>query len=209
VPIRAKHRKRYKLVPCALAPDGQVISPEEAVRGNLHRCPECNNALSLRLSKLQNPYFAHTTKAKCKLEHSSVVLAKHVLHWVLTRWIKGNGDPVEVQPFCEKRYELPREEIHQIKLNHSIRIYPKRTLHSHLSLLDRHGYPILHIEIRDKPRIRHIKHPSWLEVSAEEVLSNPYLLSSLNPHMNFSTSMPTQLNLFDFAPPYPSLPNHH
>jgi hypothetical protein len=67
----------------------------------------------------------------------------------------------------------------------------------------------LHIEIRDKPRIRHIKHPSWLEVSAEEVLSNPYLLSSLNPYTNFSTSMPTQLNLFDFAPPYPSLPNHH
>jgi hypothetical protein len=193
--IRSKYRKRYRMIPYALGLNGKIVLPQEAHPGELHRCPECKGKLILRTSKLKKPYFAHSRKGKCKLNTSPVALAKHVLQITLREWMKGVGDPIEIQAFCDSRFELPRHEIHQIKTNHRIRIN-QRTLLSHLSLLDRYGLPILHIELRDRPRKRHIKHPSWLEVSVEEVLSNPYLLSPLNPNRDFLSPNPIQLSLF-------------
>ncbi|TCW41604.1 competence protein CoiA-like protein [Laceyella sacchari] len=194
--IRSKYRQRYRMIPYGLGPNGEIVTPQEAQPGKSHHCPECKKRLVLRTSKLKNPFFAHLRKdKKCKLTKSPVVLAKHVLLVTLREWMKGAGDPVQLQPFCNERTELPRNEIHQIKVNHRIRIN-QRSLVSHLSLLDRYGLPILHIEIRDRPRPQHIKHPSWLEVSAEEILSNPYLLSPLNPDTDFLPPTPVQLSLF-------------
>jgi ssDNA-binding Zn-finger/Zn-ribbon topoisomerase 1 len=193
--IRSKYRKKYPMIPYGLGPDGKMVLPQEAEPGKLHHCPECKKRLVLRTSKLKKPFFAHLRDSRCKLSKSSVALAKHVLHLVFIQWMKGAGDPVEVQPFCNERIELKRNEIHHIKTNHRIRIN-QRTLVSHLSLLDRYGLPILHIEIRDRPRLQHIKHPSWLEVSAEEILSNPYLLSPLNPDTDLLPPTPVQLSLF-------------
>lgn len=192
--IRSKYRKKYPMIPYALGPNEGIVLPQDADPSGPYHCPECKKRLVLRTSKLKKPFFAHLRDSRCKLTKSSVALAKHVLHLVFIQWMKGAGDPVQLQPFCNERTELPNE-IHQIKVNHRIRIQ-SRVLVSHLSLLDQYGLPILHIEIRDKPRIRHIKHPSWLEVSAEEILSNPYLLSPLNPDTDLLPPTPVQLSLF-------------
>lgn len=195
--IRSKYRKKYGLIPYALDPDGNMILPENAKVGQPYHCPECKGKLYVCTSKLNNPYFAHyySRKDLCGLNESSIALAKHILRITMNEWLNGNGDPIEVHMFCGQRHQLPQKEIHTIHVNHRIRIGKKSYL-AHLSLIDQYGHPILNIEIRDTARIRHIKHPSWLEVSAEEILSNPYLLSSLNPHMSIPYfSEPVQLEL--------------
>ncbi|MBA4544641.1 hypothetical protein H1164_17580 [Thermoactinomyces daqus] len=199
--IRPKYRRQYGVIPYGLSSTGKIILPKEANPQEPYQCPECKGKLILRLSKLKKPYFSHYPgeKRKCKLNYSSIALAKHVLRFVLDQWMRGKGDPVEVQLFCGERHEIPRDEINEIKLNQRIRFHQKRRYLSHLSLLDRYGQSILHIELREKSRVHHVKHPSWLEVASEEILSNPYLLSSLNPYMNtpyFLNPAPQQLSLF-------------
>lgn len=197
--IRAKYRRQYRAIPYSFSSTGKIVLPKEAVPHKTYHCPECKGKLSLRMSRLKNPYFSHTPGKKriCHLNRSSVTLAKHVLRLALEQWINGKGHPVEVQLFFGKPHELPQDQINEMKLDQRIHFHQKRGYHSHITLLDHYGQTLLNIEIRDTNRKRHIKHPSWLEVSAEEILSNPYLLSSLNPHMTTPYFLqPRQLNLF-------------
>ncbi len=197
--IRAKYRRRYRAIPYGVSSTGKIVLPKEAVRHKTYHCPECKGKLVQRMSRLKNPFFSHAPEKKriCKLNISSVSLAKHVLRLALEQWINGNGNPVEVQLFIGERHELPQDQITEIRLDQRIHFHQKRGYHSHITLLDRYGQTVLNIELREADRKRHIKHPSWLEVSAEEILANPCLLSSLNPHMNIPYFLqPVQLNLF-------------
>lgn len=197
--IRAKYRRQYGAIPYGFGSTGKIVLPKEAVRHKTYHCPECKRQLVLRMSRIKNPYFSHVPEKKriCKLNSSPVTLAKHVLRLALEQWINGKGHPVEVQLFIGKRHELPQDQITEIKLDQRIHLHQKRGYHSHITLLDRYGQTILNIELRVANRKRHIKHPSWLEVSAEEILTNPFLLSPLNPHMNTPYFLqPVQLNLF-------------
>lgn len=201
IKIRAKYRRQYGAIPYGFSSTGKIVLPKEAVRHKIYHCPECKGKIILRMSRLKKPYFSHTPGKKriCKLNRSSVTLAKHVLRLALEQWINGKGNPVEVQLFIGERHELPLNQITEMKLDQRIHFYQKRGYHSHITFLDRYGQTILNIELREANRKRHVKHPSWLEVSAEEILSNPCLLSSLNPHMNtpyFLQPVQQQLNLF-------------
>lgn len=193
--IRAKYRKRYRLIPYGLSSDGKMILPEEAHLGQLYRCPECKIKLTLRTSKLKKPYFSHLSKGKCRLNQSPVALAKHVLHMTLREWLKGKGESIEIQTFCDIRQDLPRNEIYEVKVNHRLQFNNKTHL-ADLSLLDQYGHPILNIKLHEKSRTRYIKNPKWMELSAEEILDNPNLLSSLNPYTSIPYFLqPTQLQL--------------
>lgn len=197
--IRSKYRQKYGAVPYALDLDGKVVPPHEAASGKYYRCPSCKREVVLRHSKKRRTHFAHLHKRRCKLDESSIVLAKHVLQLVFDQWLKGKGDPIEVLTFCEMRYEIPRGEINEVKVDHKVRGHKKRNLWAHISLFDRYSLPVMNIKIVEDSPSRHIRHPSWLEVSAEEILANPYLLSSLNPHMTvppFLDPVQLQLSLF-------------
>ncbi|MGA8941573.1 MAG: competence protein CoiA family protein [Thermoactinomyces sp.] len=197
--IRAKYRRQYGAIPYGISSTGKIVLPKEAVHQKTYHCPECKGKVILRMSRLKNPYFSHTPGKNriCKLNRSTVALAKHVLRLALGQWINGKGNPVEVQLFIGKRYELPQNLINEIKLDQRICFHQKRGFHSHITLIDHYGQTLLNIELREEARKRHVKHPSWLEVSAEEILDNPCLLSSLDPHMNTPYFLqPVQLNLF-------------
>lgn len=177
--IKAKYRQRYQTVPYALTPGGELVTVKEADPTKRYRCPECKGIVQLRKRK-QNVHFYHLHKARCVLGQSALIFAKHVLHLVFIQWLKKDGNPIEVQNFISPSYELSKKLIHSIELDHRVRLYPNRSLHSHLTLLNRYHVPILHIEIREKARKRSIRDSTWLSVSAEEVLNNPYRLSSLD-----------------------------
>lgn len=166
--------------------------PIEAVPGRSTRCPACKKRLIFRACKGRKSHFVHPSRNPCPFRHSTTTLAQHVLYMTLTRWLHGKGDPVEVQPFCEPRKELPRDKISAIILNHPIRLCPPCSFTAHLSLLDRIGQAIFHIHIQEKSEKPRIDHPAWLEVSAEEILENPHLLSPLHPP---SFKKPIQLEL--------------
>jgi hypothetical protein len=196
--IRSKYRQKYGAVPYALDLDGNPVGPREAQAGRFYRCPCCRKEVSLRQPKKRRHHFAHLYKGRCKLD-SPVMLAKHVLYFTIYQWLRGKGDPVEVMTFCEQRYEMLRLEIESLRMDHKIKRNNKRRLHTHLSILDRYKIPLLNIKIHADSPTRFIKHPGWLDVSAEEVLANPYLLSPLNPYMAippFLNPVQQQLSLF-------------
>ncbi|TCS92611.1 hypothetical protein [Hazenella coriacea] len=195
--IRSKFRQQYRLIPYGLRSDQSIVLPEEARPGMPYKCPECEERLILRTSKLKKLYFAHSQKGMCDLNQSPIALAKHVLHLTFKEWLEGKGVPIEVQTLCSPRHELPRTQIHKVKLENRPQTNEEKSF-PHLYLLKQNGDLFLSIKLYYEKPLPNDSKDSTLKLSAEEVLTNPYLLSSLNPHSLTSFLQPDyiQLSLF-------------
>ncbi|MBA4493226.1 competence protein CoiA family protein [Paenactinomyces guangxiensis] len=196
--IRPKYRKKYGLIPYALNQLEQAVMPNAANHRESYRCPECKRPVMLRTSKLKRKFFAHRVKRYCKLERSSSVLAKHVLRLTFEQWLKGKGDPIEVSHFCQSRQSIPREEIAYVKINSSM---SSPLAAADLVLFDNFDVPFRAFSFDH--RNRSVSPIAVMELSSEEVLSNPYLLSPLYPNSQTppfkSDSGPEQLSLSLFS----------
>lgn len=200
--IRPKFRQKYGLIPYGLQSGGKLITPRDANSFHTYRCPECKGRISVKKSKFKKPHFSHhqMKDQKCLLYNSSVTLAKWVLRYVFQQWIAGDLTPIEIRFLCQYHL-IPQNQIGSIKWNQRYRGHL-----SHLSLHDHNGKALLYIEIRDEARKPHLQFPHWLEVSTEDVLSNPYSLESLNPDMDPPSFFKyEQLDLFSYQHHSPKL----
>lgn len=89
-----------------------------------------------------------------------------------------NTTPIQISFFFQPPHPIPLNPVYQIKWDQRFR---DRT--SHLSLHDEDGKALLYIGIIDEAQSPRLPSSRWLEVSAENVLSDPYLLESLNSSM--------------------------
>jgi hypothetical protein len=180
--IPAKFRQLYGLVPCGLSPDGKtLIAPRDADSFQKYRCPECREPLKLRKSNRRKTHFSHhhMKDSECLLYHSQVTLAKWVLRHVFQQWFaQKNTTPIQISFFFQPPHPIPLNPVYQIKWDQRFRDHT-----SHLSLHDEDGKALLYIGIIDEAQSPRLPSSRWLEVSAENVLSDPYLLESLNSSM--------------------------
>lgn len=67
------------LLPYATNPRGDFVTPEIAVKGEEHRCPQCGDLVVLRQGEVKRAHFAHKPTAQCSAETVQHIVAKHAV----------------------------------------------------------------------------------------------------------------------------------
>ncbi len=176
------------LVPWALASNGEIVAPSRAVKGESYLCPNCREPLNLRAGSKRR-HFAHRPGGVCNLETILHAAAKLKIKTVVENWLAGHGKPPAVQLGCEGTDlwfcgELQQLPLHRAKTD-EVRL--EWTLPGGLRpdlVLFKEGRPILGIEVHVTNAVSASKGArlpiSWIELEAEDILSEPLRWSVLN-----------------------------
>jgi hypothetical protein len=166
-------------VPVAVAPDGSLVRPHDAVPDQPYRCPGCGADVVLRRGELRRPHFAHRGGEGCSSESTLHRAAKAELLRVVEEWKAGAGPRPCVSRPCP-RYgcdggvvqDLPDDITHAAA---EIRVSGGLVADV---VLFRGRRPAAVIEVLATSRVgdekaRRFTSP-WMELRAEDVLDRPY-----------------------------------
>lgn len=166
-------------VPVAFAPDGCLVRPSEARRGQRYRCPGCSADVVVRRGEHRRPHFAHRGGDGCSAESTLHRAAKHRLLQVIEEWKRAAGPRPCISRSCPDYrcdggvvQDLPDDLTHaaaEVRLDDG-------TIAD--IVLFRGQMPAAAIEIVVTHRVGDDKASRmtlpWVELSAEEVLDRPY-----------------------------------
>jgi hypothetical protein len=197
VRILYSHRMSDVLLPYAKTSEGNLVEPTTATRDEDYLCLECERSVRLRAGRVRRRHFYHKVETSCEGESVIHKAAKLKLREVFEASLNGGDLPVLLVPCvrhrswhtydpCEKtleqRFSYPFTDVGEEVTVGSFRL--------DVALLE-DGKVTFGVELYHRHRVPEAKTKglgvSWIELDAEQVLSDASALKVIESNLKKST----------------------